>query len=281
MYHGAVRVNLAVRAEAWYNAARLRTTGELLSRWIREVCVSEAARMWVEVSFNLLYLVVVWGLVIAMSRRLGDVLPEERRTASLIRWAFAALALGDTGHVGFRVLAYALGDLEASIRILGQEIGLVGLGALSTAITVTIFYVLMLAVWRVRFDGKVGWFEALLLVSAAVRLLLMIPAANQWNNTVPPQPWSLYRNLPLTVLGLGVAYLILRDARKAQDGAFTWIGIMILVSYACYVPVILFVQQAPTIGMLMIPKTLAYVAIGFIAYFNLYRPAEAVRTQFA
>ena len=240
--------------------------------------MSETARMWVEVSFNLVYLVVVWGLVIAMSRRMGAVLPEERRTASLVRWAFAALALGDTGHVGFRVLAYALGDLEASIDVFGQDIGLVGLGALSTAITVTFFYVLMLEAWRLRFGRKYGWFEVFLLASAVVRLLLMMSPANQWNNTVPPQPWSLYRNLPLTILGLGVAYLMLRDARKAQDRAFTWIGIMILVSYACYIPVILFVQQVPAIGMLMIPKTMAYVAIGFIAYSDLYRPVAAGRS---
>jgi hypothetical protein len=46
---------------------------------------------------------------------------------------------------------------------------------------------------------------------------------------------------------------------------------MILLSYAMYIPVILFVQQVPIMGMLMIPKTMAYVAIGFIAYYSLYR----------
>ena len=118
--------------------------------------------------------------------------------------------------------------------------------------------------------------EHLLLAAAALRLVLMIPATNQWNSAVPPQPWALYRNLPLMLLGLGTAYLILHDARTAQDRSFTWIAIMILVSYACYTPVILFVQQAPLIGMLMIPKTVAYVAIGLIAYFRLYRPAASV-----
>lgn len=239
--------------------------------------MSETARMWVEVSFNLAYLVVVWGLVIAMVRRDWAVAPADRRVARLVRWAFTALALGDTGHVGFRVLAYAQGDLEATVTLFGQELGLVGFGALSTAITVTVFYVLMLEVWRARFDQQYGWFEYLLLAAALVRLALMIPSANQWNNTVPPQPWALYRNLPLMFLGLGVAYLILRDARKRQDQAFAWMGGMILVSYACYTPVILFVQQIPSIGMLMIPKTMAYVAIGFIAYFNLYRPASAAQ----
>jgi hypothetical protein len=230
--------------------------------------MSESARVWTEITFNVAYLLVVWGLVIAMARREGAVARSDLRVARLIRWAFTFLALGDTGHVGFRVLAYAQGDLEAKFTLFGQELGLVGLGALSTAITVTIFYVLMLEVWRVHFDKKYSWFE----------VLLMIPAANQWNSAVPPQPWSLYRNLPLTILGLGVAYLILRDARRAGDRAFTWMGAMIVVSYALYIPVILFVQQVPPIGMLMIPKTMAYVAIGFIAYFSLYRSTAIVET---
>ena len=233
--------------------------------------------MWIEVTFNVAYLIVVWGLVIVMTRRERVVAPEDLRVARLIRWAFFALALGDTGHVGFRVLGYAGSGLDARLSLFGQEISLVGLGALATAITVTIFYVLMLEVWRVRFDRRYGWFEYLLLAAAGLRLLLMIPAANQWTSGVPPQPWSLYRNLPLTVLGLGIAYLILRDARRAGDRPFTWIGISILVSYACYIPVILFVQQAPIVGMLMIPKTVAYVAIGFIAYAALYRQVPAVR----
>jgi len=74
--------------------------------------------------------------------------------------------------------------------------------------------------------------------------------------------------------GLGLAYLILRDAVAYKDVTFRWIGISILVSYACYIPVILFVQQVPVIGMLMIPKTMAYLAIGFLAYFDLHKPGR-------
>lgn len=230
----------------------------------------EAVRMWVEISFNLAYLVVVWGLVIVMVRRQPMVMPADRHVAKLVLWAFALLALGDTGHVGFRVLAYAQGGLETRYTILGQQIGLVGPGALATAITVTIFYVLMLETWRARFSRSYGWFGYLLLAAAVVRLLIMVLPANQWNSVVPPQPWSTYRNLPLMIQGLGVAFLILRDARSVRDRTFSWIGVMILVSYACYIPVIFLVQRVPIIGMLMIPKTVAYVVIAFLAYWNLY-----------
>ena len=238
--------------------------------------MSEAMRMWMEITFNIAYLIVVWGLVIAMYQRRPFVKPSDQNVADLVMKAFALLALGDTGHVGFRVVAYAMNDLEATVSIFGFELGLVGLGALATAITVTFFYVLVLMIWQERFQKPYGWFGTLLFAAAAFRLVIMAFPANQWNNLVPPQPWGLLRNIPLMVQGLGVAYLILRDARKSEDTPFIWIGICILISYALYIPVILFVQQIPLIGMLMIPKTMAYVAIAFIAYNAFYRaPALA------
>jgi hypothetical protein len=72
-----------------------------------------------------------------------------------------------------------------------------------------------------------------------------------------------------------VAYLILRDARATRDHTFLWIGVLIPISYACYIPVIFLVQQAPPVGMLMIPKTLAYLGIGFLAYRDLYGPGTS------
>jgi hypothetical protein len=232
--------------------------------------------MWVEVLFNVAYLIVVWGLVVAMIRHQPQVPEQDKPVSKLFIWAFALLALGDTGHVGFRVLAYSMDGLGTTITLLGREVGLVGLGALSTAITVTLFYVLMLVIWHRRFDKPYGWFGALLIIATVARFAIMLLPQNQWNNEVPPQPWGIIRNLPLTILGLGVATLILRDALATRDNTFKWIAIMILVSYALYIPVILFVQTTPMVGMLMIPKTLAYVAIGFIAYRDLFLGRQPV-----
>jgi hypothetical protein len=237
--------------------------------------MSESARMWMEISFNVLYLIVVWGLVIAMLRRQPQVPEADKPVSSLFIWAFALLALGDTGHVGFRVLAYASGDLESTIALFGREVGLVGLGAMATAFTVTIFYMLILVIWHRRYEKPYGWFGWLLFAAGFLRLVIMLFPANEWNNTVPPQPWSVYRNIPLMIQGLGVAYLILRDSRAVDDQSFTWIGVMILLSYAFYIPVILFVQQVPAIGMLMIPKTMAYVGIALIATYSLFRQTES------
>jgi hypothetical protein len=226
--------------------------------------------MWVEIAFNVAYLLVVWGLVIAMLGRQVALSPKERGVTRLFIWAFGLLALGDTGHVGFRVWAYALDGLGTQLSLGGAQIGLVGLGALSTSITVTLFYVFVLLIWRKRFSKSLNWFGYLLLIAAVVRLVVMVFPQNEWNSSIPPWTWSIIRNLPLVVQGLGAAYLIIRDALAVRDRTFKLVGAMILVSYAFYIPVILFVQRVPAIGMLMIPKTMAYVAIAWLAFANLF-----------
>jgi hypothetical protein len=238
--------------------------------------MSEAMRMWVEIIFNIGYLIAVWTLVALMVRNRANVAPKNRAVAKRVMWAFALLALGDTGHVGFRVLAYALGGLEAQPIVLGIPISLVGIGALATAITVTFFYMLMIDIWRLRFNKPLGWFGWFLLAMGVFRLIIMLFPQNEWSAVVPPQPWGLIRNLPLMIMGLGVMALILRDSYRANDRPFKWIGWCILASYAFYTPVILFVAEVPILGMLMIPKTLAYIAIAVIAYRALYTQPKNV-----
>ena len=223
----------------------------------------ESVRIWVEVLFNLTYLIVIWTLVIMMARRLPQVASTDRPVAKRLMWAFALLALGDTGHVGFRVVAYALGGLEAHPV-------LVGMGALSTAYTVTLFYMLMVDIWRLRYNKPLGVFGWILLAAGAVRLVVMLFPQNGWNQIVAPYNWSLLRNSLLVLQGLGVMILILRDAIRTGDTPFKWIGIMIALSYAFYAPVIVWSAQAPMLGMLMIPKTCAYVAVAIIGYKALF-----------
>lgn len=225
--------------------------------------MSDAMRMYVEVGFNVLYLIVVWTMNGIMSAQMRDVPQENRKLAGMFRWAFVLLALGDTGHVGFRVLAYALGGLEKNSALLGA-------GALATAVTVTFFYGVMLYIWKERYHGKFGLLEYSLLATIPVRLIVMAFPQNDWGNSVTPVFWGLFRNLFLIILGVGVLYLYLRDSIRDRDRLFRWIGYCVLFSYLFYTPVILFSRDVPIIGMLMIPKTVMYVAIQFLAYFALW-----------
>lgn len=216
-------------------------------------------RMVVELIFNIAYLITIWTLVWLFLRQVKLTKMTDRLILLRLIWAFGLLALGDTGHVGFRVIAYLSGGLK-------ENAAMVGIGALSTAVTVTIFYMILVDVWRLRFNKPLGWFSMLLLAAGVIRLMVMAFPQNQWEALTPPYNWSLLRNAFLVVQGLGVMYLILRDSGKAGDKPFCWIGWMIALSYLFYAPVILWSATVPLLGMLMIPKTCAYVAAAVIAY---------------
>ncbi len=221
--------------------------------------MSEELRTVVEITFNISYLLVIWTLVVLMLQKFNGTERADRPVIQRMIIMFALLALGDTGHVGFRVIAYLRGGLEANA-------GLVGLGSLSTAITVTFFYMILVDVWRIRFGKKMDAFGWSLIAAGVIRLIVLFFPQNQWEALVPPYDWSLLRNAFLVYQGVGIMYLILRDARKSGDRSFERIGWMIALSYLFYTPVILWSARVPLLGMLMIPKTCAYLAAAFIAY---------------
>ncbi len=231
--------------------------------------MTQETRMVVELAFNLAYLVTIWTLVVLFIRQVKQTAPADRPLLWRLIGAFGLLALGDTGHVGFRVIAYLNGGLEANAA-------LVGIGALSTAVTVTFFYMILVDIWRMRFNKPMNWFSWLLLAAGVIRLAVLAFPQNQWEALTPPYGWSLLRNAYLVAQGLGVMYLILRDSGRAGDRYFRLIGWMIALSYLFYSPVILWSAAVPLLGMLMIPKTCAYVAAGIIAYRIVVRERCAI-----
>ncbi len=233
--------------------------------------MNETIIAWFESIFNVTYLLAVWYFVYLMTKAMDTVEPQDRRTAGLVRMAFILLAAGDTGHVGLRVVAHLLGGKETQVVFLGTPMSLIGLGTLATAYTVTLFYMLFVYVWLARYQQRANWFTNTLLAAGVLRLVFMALPANEWGSLLPPQPISLYRNLPLILQGLGVMGLILYSAYQTRDTSFQWIGWMIAISYAFYIPVILFAHRLPLVGLLMIPKTCAYLVVAWIAYKGLWR----------
>ena len=222
--------------------------------------------LWFEIIFDVLYLAAIWTIVVYMFMK-RDILSEKNKSIGLLfLLAFFLLALGDTGHVGFRVVAYANGGLE-------DNPVLVGLGSLATAVTVTGFYMIVAEIWRIRTERTRTLIWWVLMAVGVIRLLIMIPSGNDWGSVVPPYNWSLARNIPLMIQGLVVGVLLFIHGNKNSDKFSKNVSIMIFISYACYTPVILFVQQVPMIGMLMIPKTLAYIAVAVLAL-KLFKKTE-------
>ena len=77
--------------------------------------------------------------------------------------------------------------------------------------------------------------------------------------------------LLFALLGLLIIILFYRSAKQNKDHAFAWMWLSIVLSFGFYIPVVLWADSIPLIGMLMIPKTCAYVWAVLMGYFDMRR----------
>ena len=153
-----------------------------------------------------------------------------------------------------------------------------GLGKWITSVTMTVFYVLLYYVWRRRYQiaGKRGLTAAVYVLAAARIVLCMMPQ-NRWLTGGAPLAWGIYRNIPFALIGLLVIVLFFRSAKARDDRAFRWMWLTIVLSFGFYIPVVLWADAVPMIGMLMIPKTCAYVWTVLIGYKAMKKECGSAR----
>lgn len=208
-----------------------------------------------ETAFDIVYLVLVITLGIRMIR--GN---AGRRQYLLFGIMAVTLGCGDAFHLIPRAVALCTTGLENYTAALG-------IGKLITSITMTIFYVLLYGVWRSRYEvtGRTG-LTAAVWVLALVRIALCLMPQNAWTSAVAPLAWGIYRNIPFAILGGVIVVLFYHSARERQDRAFRHLWLTVVLSFACYIPVVLFADAVPMVGMLMVPKTCAYTWTVLIGY---------------
>lgn len=212
----------------------------------------------VETLFDAVYLISVITIGVLMIR--GS---KGECQFRLFGWMAVVLGAGDSFHLIPRALALCTTGLENYTVPLG-------LGKWITSVTMTIFYVLLYYVWRQRYQIKgQGGLTAAVYGLAGIRIALCMMPQNQWLSTEAPLSWGIYRNLPFALLGLLVIVLFYRSAKERQDRAFRWMWLTIVLSFGFYIPVVLWADTIPMIGMLMIPKTCAYVWTVLIGYFAM------------
>lgn len=208
-----------------------------------------------ETLFDVVYLVTVITLGILMIRS-----SKGKNQYFLFGVMAVTLGCGDAFHLVPRAIALCTTGLENYTAALG-------IGKLITSVTMTLFYVLLYYVWRFRYqvDGKKN-VTAAVWVLAVCRIVLCFMPQNAWTGSNPPLSWGIYRNIPFTILGVLIVVLFYKSAKDTQDQPFCFLWLAVVISFACYIPVVLFADTIPPVGMLMIPKTCAYVWVVLIGY---------------
>ena len=208
-----------------------------------------------ETLFDAVYLVTVITLGIIMVKRSGD-----SRQFRLFGLMAIVLGCGDAFHLVPRAVALCTTGLENYTAALGA-------GKLITSVTMTVFYVLLYYVWRSRYEiQRKKEITAAVYVLSALRIILCLMPQNRWLSANAPLAWGIYRNIPFALLGLLIILLFYRSAKEHEDRAFRWMWLTIVLSFGFYIPVVLWADAVPLIGMLMIPKTCAYVWTVLIGY---------------
>ena len=217
----------------------------------------------IETLFDAVYLVSVITIGILMIR--GSKGNKQFRLFGLMA---VVLGAGDSFHLIPRALALCTTGLENYTVPLG-------LGKWITSVTMTIFYVRLSYVWRQRYQikGK-GILTAAVYALAAARVVLCLMPQNQWLSANAPLSWGIYRNIPFALMGLLIIVLFYRSAKENNDASFRWMWLTIVLSFGFYIPVVLWADAIPMIGMLMIPKTCAYVWTVLIGFFAMKKECK-------
>ena len=201
-----------------------------------------------ETLFDAFYLTAVIVLGIQTLRR-----ARGERQYVLFGIMAVTLGCGDAFHLVPRAVALCTTGLQSYTAALG-------IGKLVTSVTMTAYYVLLYYVWRARYRvaGRRRTTAAVWAL-ALVRVALCLCPQNRWTSAAAPLSWGIWRNIPFALLGLLIVILFYRSAREHGDRPFRFLWLTVVLSFAFYLPVVLFADAVPPVGMLMIPKTCAYV----------------------
>jgi len=200
-----------------------------------------------ESAFIILYLLppVITGVLLV--RKTADQTGKKAGIAVLV------LGCGDAFHLIPRVLNYFL-DADFSAAL--------GIGKLVTSITMTIFYILLYqtgcSYYRIREQKS---FQMTVYLLAAVRIILCLFPQNGWIRNESSILWGILRNIPFVMLGMLVMRLYFQNRMKIRRLRHIWLWI--LLSFAFYIPVAVLAGSVPALGMLMLPKTVCYLAMIF------------------
>lgn len=211
-----------------------------------------------ETIFDVLYLGFALIAGVTMMTKGNNALVKKAGFMALI------LGAGDSFHLVPRSIALWTTGLEAHTAALG-------IGKFVTSITMTIFYLILYYIWRDRYQikGRKSLTAAMWGLSV-LRIALCLLPQNQWLVYRQPLLFGILRNIPFAVMGILIIVIFAQEAKKADDEVFRFMALAVALSFGFYLPVVLFSGTAPIVGILMIPKTMAYVWIVLMAW-KLYR----------
>ena len=155
---------------------------------------------------------------------------------------------GDAFHLVPRIIRAVRGTNDKIKRQLG-------IGLQVSSITMTVFYIILMYIWKYTFpELKIP----VILEAVIVRIVICMFPQNNWCTEEGNIKLSIIRNAVFAITGIGVIILYIISG-NTYGYHMTRMVAAIIISFGCYLPVTLFSKSKPKVGLLMIPKTCAYM----------------------
>lgn len=199
----------------------------------------------VEVAFDLVYLVA--ALIIGVYL----LLTGNSQIQFLSGVMALVLALGDCFHLIPRMMTLLTGEEERLAKAMG-------IGKLITSLTMTVYYIILWHIGLMLFPtSPLATLTWAVYALAAARVVLCLLPQNRWTDRFVPVRYGIYRNVPFFAIGILVAVLFALPMGSVAAVAF--MSVAVVLSFLFYLPVVLWANSNPKLGMLMLPKTLCYL----------------------
>lgn len=216
----------------------------------------------IETVFDICYLTFVVTIGLLMMKK-----SEKGSQYYLFGIMAVTLGAGDAFHLVPRMIALNTTGLENFVVPLGM-------GKAITSVTMTIFYVILYYVWVKRYNVHDKKITLSVYALAAIRIILCLFPQNNWLVAGGNMTWAILRNIPFAIMGILIIVLFMQQVKKTNDTAFKYMALTIILSFGFYIPVVLWADVVPLVGMLMIPKTCAYVWTVVIGYNAMKKEAK-------
>ena len=178
---------------------------------------------------------------------------EERMLSGIMA---LVLVIGDSFHLIPRIRLIRTGKEQELRKKLGR-------GKQITSITMTVFYLILWHIGLIVFSpSNIKFVTYAVYVLAIIRIVICLLPQNKWEERYPPLTWGIWRNIPFFLQGIVVSglFFIYRNLNLSLN--LMWLAI--ILSFAFYLPVVIWSNKNPKIGMLMLPKTCTYLWMLFM-----------------
>ncbi|WP_457559547.1 hypothetical protein [Candidatus Harpocratesius sp.] len=231
------------------------------------------------------YMAIIWGNLIQIWIQKPK---NPSKSWKYLFNAFFLLAFGDIFHLLPRTYLWYQYSIKGQADIYTSSMGVLiyGAGLIITGISMTFFYLLFYLFWKETYSTKeeivnlkslgqnTKTLDAIAYISVIVRIILILLPWNQYG-AEPIYYYTIFSfrlltNLPLYIIGIEVLYLFIKsynltkksnsvhpEINRAVKNSAIWI----IVSFLTYTGTLLGVHLIPLLGMLMIPKTIAYIIV--------------------